>query len=188
MLEKEEIIKKIYEKGEKSMSLYANFDYESLSKENKTFLNRLLLFSKYKHSFLRLFKINQSMSNKKRFIELNSNYLSYEDFCKSERVFENYYIMLYNCLYSYFISSCLLSLLSVYRRPTGVFFLKDIVKIFTFNLFAHIFYINYSKKDFSNIVDEVYINLKKNIEYMKYNDEQEMIDNKDNLKSNYFRI
>lgn len=138
-MSKSYFFKQIFNKGEEAKYLYEDYDFAVLSKDEVSFLNSLLLFSRFK-TYLKNFLTsdNTGLNNKRRYIELNAGYLEYDEFAVAERALEKFNETFISLSYSYGFTSILFILVAIYKRPTGYPILTDTMKILSTNLFLHI--------------------------------------------------
>lgn len=178
---------KLFEKSDEAESLYNNYDFLNLSEEERKFLDRLSIFTKYKSFFRkRLTSDNIGLNNKRRYIELNSGYMTYDEFIIVERCFQEFNQLFRNSAATFTYSTIALLILAIYKRPTGHPIMGDFAKILSGNIFLHLSYILYYRwNEYGPPISNVYKKLSRRLNLS----ESSKFDNiPENSKNNYFNV
>ena len=187
MSSKKYFFTKLFEKSDEAESLYDNYDFLTLSEDERKFLDRLSIFTKYKR-FLRkrLTSDDIGLNNKRRYVELNSGYMTYDEFINVERCFQEFNGVFSNCASTFTTSTLLFLILAIYKRPTGHPILGDLTKIISGNILLHLSYILYYRwTKYGPVIDNIYRKLSKRLnlsENSKFEDVPE------DSKNNYFNV
>lgn len=136
-------IDKLFHKSDQAAYLYKDYDYSKLSPEEINFIKELKIFSTYKFYIKRLINKSTSFATKYSYIDVNSNYLEYEEYVRYERAKHNYNEVMHVGLEVFISSVIFLTLFNIARKPSGYSYKKDLWKVIALSLTGSIGYIMY---------------------------------------------
>lgn len=187
MASKEYFFEKMFSKGDEAKYLYKNYDFNQLSDEEKKFLSRLTIFSKYKNVLRKfLTKKDVGLLNKSTYIQLNASHLNYEEFVCAERCLEYQQEMMSQALWWFITSTAIISFGVVAWKPQGSAIIKDITRLSLISFIAHFSYFMYYRQfTYKPEIERIYETLSvrlNSVEDLKYGNYAE------DSKENYFRV
>ena len=171
MSTREFFFRKIFQKNDEVESYYKNKSFENFSEQEKVFLKRLTIFSKYK-AFMRnkLTMISESkLTRKRQYIDINSGNLNYQEFIDFERAKEELKDEVDNLVTTWLIMGVLSGLVVIYRTPQGKSALPMTINLLLLNtLGCYAYFQNQKNKKYKPVINEVYSNLANRLNNSKY--------------------
>lgn len=186
MASKEYFFEKMFLKSDEAKHLYSNYDFNQLTVEEKKFLSRLTVFSKYKQTLQKyLTRKNIGLMNKAVYIQLNAGHLNYDEFIDAERCLEYYNDTMKGAYTSFLMTSGLLWLGVIAWKSAGSSIFKDVSRFIGVSFIAHVLYfLNYREYTYKPVIEKIYESLSvrlNSVEDLKYGNFAE------DSKGNYFR-
>jgi hypothetical protein len=154
----EKFFEKLFLENERAVDNFKNYNYEALSNDERNFLNRLTLFSKYK-SYMKSMLINPKkvkISYKKDYIDIYKQCLTYKELMEYNKADEEKEDVLYNSMYI-FGGLMIVSIgFFMIKRPSGASLTKDYFYSFLFSGLAVYSFNKWHYFKYKSIVDDVY--------------------------------
>lgn len=168
MTTKEHFFIDLFDKTEKAKVLYKNTDFKKFSDEERKFLDRLTIFSKYSNYIKSKLIVNKNLLNKRQYIEFYSSNLKYKEFVKLEEACEIYTEKKKMTGYLHMFSSIALITYYIYINPTGTSVNKTIFKcLFLASITSIPYFLYHRQIKYKPIIDFYYKTLSDRINNKK---------------------
>ena len=153
---------KIFIEGDKvsNSDFYKTQTFVDYSKEENTFLRHLSFFSKYK-STIRNYLVNRNVrdTDKKNYLEIYKQTLTYEEYIKYNTICDNLSIAYQNNLYIFGTIFAAGYLLLTFTSKGVYIGGKDTGKILFLSFFSSYGYYKYNYLTYSNEMNNIYLNV-----------------------------
>lgn len=148
--------KSIFSKGDKANYLYDKKDIQKLNNQEKKFLDGLIIFSKHKNKIKNYFEKYVSFRDVNFYLDVNQNYLSYDEYIKFETIKVEYKNTVKNLFSTCSFLFIFTTFYNIYRRPTGYNYIYDLKYSFGISFTIFLTYLCYYrcfyyKEDLKNI-------------------------------------